>query len=135
MESKDLDRITWLVSAEEEYTKQVGSIGYYKTGIYSTAFCYVYKTKDKTSYFSDILSLMHSVLRNNVRFGTKRIEYEHIRSEIQKALRIVETMYKPLSDLARSLEIKLNDVQTELIRNKASEKWKERTEQKVEDLV
>lgn len=124
--NKDSDRITWLVSKDEEYAKQDGSIGYYKTGIYSTAHCYVYKTKDETSYFSDIISLLNGVLRNNIRFAIKKIEYEHIRSEIQKALRLNETMYKPLSDHARSLEIKLTEAQAKLDRYEASEKWKER---------
>jgi len=136
MESKDSDRITWLISNEAEYTKQDGKIGYYKTGIYSTAYCYVYRiNKNTLYYYSDIISLMNAVLRNNIRFGIKRIEYEHIRSEIQKALRLIEMMYKPLSDHARDLEIKLTDAQAKIEKFEASEKWKERTEQKVEEPV
>ena len=134
MGNKDSDRITWLVSEDEEYTKQDGKIGYYKTGIYSTAYCYVYRiNKNTLYYYSDIITLMNAVLRNNVRFGIKRIEYEHIKSEIQKALRLIEMMYKPLSDHTRSLEIKLTEAQAELKRYRASEKWKERKEQEVEE--
>jgi len=136
MAKKDTEKITWLVSEEEEYTKQDSKIGYYTTGIYSTAFCYVYRiNKNTLYYYSDIISLMNSVLRNNIRFGIKRIEYEHIKGEIQKALRLIETMYKPLSDHARSLENKLTEAQAELVKYKASEKWKERTERKVEEPV
>ena len=136
MERKDSDRITWLVSEDEEYTKLNGEIGYYTTGIYSTAYCYVYKINRKTIYYySNIISLMNAVLKNNVRFGIKRIEYEHIRSEIQKALRLIEMMYKPLSDHARSLENKLTEAQAELEKYRASEKWKERKEQELEELA
>jgi hypothetical protein len=45
----------------------------------------------------------------------------------------MDSMYKPLSDHARSLENKLTEAQAELVKYKASEKWKERKEQKVEE--
>ena len=76
------------------------------------------------------MTLINGVLRNNVRFGIKRIEYEHIRSEIQKALRLIEMMYKPLSDHARSLENKLTDAQAIIDKFEASEKWQERNGKK-----
>jgi len=133
--NKEADRITWLVSEEAEYTKQDGEIGYYTTGIYSTAYCYVYRLKDNTFYFSDIISLINAVLRNNIRFGIKKMEYEHIKGEIHKAIRLMDSMYKPLSDHTRSLEIKLTEAQAKLDKYEASEKWQERKEQEVEEPV